>query len=305
MNIAFLGTPDFAVPTLKALIVKHQIIQVYTQKPRPAGRGYKLRFSPVHICAQEYGLPICTPETLKDSAVQDALKALKPDVAVVVAYGLILPHSFLDIPAWGCINIHPSLLPRWRGAAPIQRTILHGDTQTGITIVKMIPELDAGPILYQQNIPLSPDQNAHQLYHILAQQSADMLLSVLERLEHILPYPQPTHGITYAHKVQKHEGYLNWHTPAIHIQRQVNAFQPSPGTWFFLQNKRIKLHSCLAYPEAIHHTTPGTLLDNPCHVACSQGTIKLLYIQQASRNIVKAQEALHGNSAFKPGTLLQ
>ncbi|TBR26385.1 MAG: methionyl-tRNA formyltransferase, partial [Reyranella sp.] len=235
MKIAFLGTSAFAVPALRALVeAGHDVAFVYTRAPKPAGRGQQERKTPVHQLADELGLPVRTPRTLKSDEEAQAFKALDLDAAVVVSYGHILPKSFLDAPVLGCINIHGSLLPRWRGAAPIPRAILAGDAETGVTTMRMDEGLDTGPMLLAESTPISAADTAESVHDRLADLGARLIVSTLDGLlrQSIEPVAQPAEGVTYAHKLGKEEGVLDWRRPAAELERKVRAFHPWPGTSF-------------------------------------------------------------------------
>ena len=235
MKLAFLGTSEFAVPALKALVeAGHDVVAVYTRAPKPAGRGQQERRTPVHELALSLGLAVRTPKGLRSEEEAAAFKALDLDAAVVVSYGHILPKAFLDAPVLGCINIHGSLLPRWRGAAPIHRAILAGDAETGVTIMRMDEGLDTGPMLLAERTPISAADTAESVHDRLAELGGRLIVSTLDALvaRTIEPVPQPDDGVTYAHKLGKEEGALDWRRPAAELERKVRAFHPWPGTWF-------------------------------------------------------------------------
>ncbi|HEX4736178.1 MAG TPA: methionyl-tRNA formyltransferase [Allosphingosinicella sp.] len=301
MRIAFMGTPNFAVPTLEALIrAGHDIPAVYSQPPRPAGRGKAPRPSPVQQAAEAHGIEVRTPLTLRDPDAQQAFAALDLDAAVVAAYGLILPAPILNAPRFGCLNVHGSLLPRWRGAAPGQRAILAGDTKTGITIMQMERGLDTGPMLAVRETGID-GKTAGELTAELAAIGADLMVQVLARLPDVEAVPQPEDGVTYAAKIEKQEAKLDFTRSAVEVERQVRAFNPMPGAFFECRGERIKVHhatvSGLAGP-------PGTVLDDKLNIACAEGSIQSTVVQRAGRAAMSAEELLRG-FPIPPGTKLQ
>jgi len=294
MHLAFFGTPDFSVPALEALVAAgHEIACVYTQPPRAAGRGEKQRRSPVHEAAAQLGLTVRTPQTLKDQSAQEDFAALELDAAVVVAYGLILPKPILDATRLGCINIHASLLPRWRGAAPIQRAILAGDSETGVTIMAMDEGLDTGPELLKESVAIEASTTAETLHDQLSALGARMIVEALEGLSvgQITPVPQPDEGATYADKLTREQGRLDWSRPAAELERQVRAFSPWPGAWFEHGGDRLKV---IAAEVADGTGAPGTVLDGQLTVACGEGALRLLTVQREGRAPVAAADLLRG-----------
>jgi methionyl-tRNA formyltransferase len=293
MRIVYMGTPDFAVPPLRALIdAGHQIICVYTQPPRPAGRGQREQISPVHEEAVRRGIPVRTPVSLRSEGAQKDFSALKPDVAVVAAYGLILPKGILTAPPYGCINIHASLLPRWRGAAPIQRAILAGDSETGITIMQMDEGLDTGPMLMQAKRAIGPTTTAQDLHDSLSTLGAETIVAALEKLQPGLLKAQPQpEGATHAAKLTREEGRLDWKKPAAALERQVRAFTPWPGAWFEHEAERIKV---LAAALAEGKGAPGTVLDDRLTVACGEGALSITRLQRAGKAPMDAESFLRG-----------
>ena len=291
MRIAFMGTPDFAVPTLEMLIGSgHEIPAVYTQPPRPAGRGKMLRPSPVQLRAEAAGIPVRTPRTLRDEAEQAAFAELGLDLAVVAAYGLILPEPILAAPAGPCLNVHASLLPRWRGAAPIQRAILAGDAQTGITIMEMERGLDTGPMM--ATWPATIDRKtAGELTQELAGIGARLLQRVLELWPEVGRMPQNDALATYAPKVGKEEAKLDLSADADQVERQIRAFNPIPGAWFEFQGERIKL---LAADISDLSGEPGVVLDHGLAIACGKGSIVPTSVQRAGRAPMRPDELLRG-----------
>ena len=306
MKLAFLGTSEFAVPALKALVeAGHDVVAVYTRAPRPAGRGQQERRTPVHELASSLGLAVRTPKGLRSEEEAAAFKALDLDAAVVVSYGHILPKAFLDAPVLGCINIHGSLLPRWRGAAPIHRAILAGDAETGVTIMRMDEGLDTGPMLLAESTPISAADTAETVHDRLAELGGRLIVSTLDALvaRTIEPVPQPDNGVTYAHKLGKEEGALDWRRPAAELERKVRAFHPWPGTWFEVEGERIKV---LGAALALAGGVPGAVSigrDGFPVVACAVGGLKLLKLQRAGKSAQAADAFLRGFS-LTAGTVL-
>jgi methionyl-tRNA formyltransferase len=299
MRIIFMGSPDFAVPSLNALVeTGHDIAAVYCQPPRPAGRGKADRKTAVHERAEQLGLEVRTPRTLRDAEEQAKFAALGADLAVVAAYGLILPKPILDAPKSGCVNIHASLLPRWRGAAPIQRAILAGDAVSGVTIMQMDEGLDTGPMLLKRELQLDR-KNAGQVTEELAQLGASALLKWIE--DPSPPESQPENGATYAPKVDKAEARIDWNRPAVEIERQVHAFSPRPGAWFEASGERIKLLEARAGDDASGR--PGEVLDDCLNVAAGDGYVRPLRVQRAGRGAMTVDELLRGFPIPK-GTVL-
>ncbi|MAM24070.1 MAG: methionyl-tRNA formyltransferase [Rhodobacteraceae bacterium] len=280
-RIVFMGTPEFSVPALDALHgAGHDIACVYTQPPRPAGRGKRPRPSPVHQRAEALGLTVRHPVSLKDAAAQAEFAALGADLAVVVAYGLILPAAILDAPVRGCLNIHASLLPRWRGAAPIHRAIMAGDDETGVCIMQMEAGLDTGPVLDCVRMPITGEDTTAALHDRLARSGANLIVDVLARLETLEPTPQPDDGVTYASKIDKAEARIDWHRPAEEVDRQIRGLSPFPGAWFEHEGQRIKvLHSALAGGSG----KAGLVLDEALTVACGSGAVQLTRLQRAGK----------------------
>ncbi len=293
MRVIFMGTPDFAVPALDALVAAgHEIACVYTQPPRPAGRGQKPRPGPVQTRAAALGLPTRHPVSLRDPAALADLDALGADIAVVAAYGLILPQPALDAPRLGCLNIHASLLPRWRGAAPIQRAIMAGDAETGVCVMAMEAGLDTGPVLLREPLPIAPRATAGALHDALAALGARLIVRALAELPDLAPEPQPEAGVTYAAKIDKAETRIDWTRPAVEIDRQVRALSPAPGAWCEIAGARVKV--LLAEPEQ-GTGDPGVTLDDRLTVTCGAGTLRLLRLQRAGRQAMDAAEFLRGH----------
>lgn len=299
LNIVFAGTPEFAVPTLKTLIhSEHRVIAVYTQPDRPAGRGQRLHVSPVKLIAESHNIPVCQPKSLRDVNEQNALRALKPDVMVVVAYGLILPAAILSIPRFGCINIHPSLLPRWRGAAPIQRAIESGDKETGITIMQMDKGMDTGPILKQENYLYRGDETAGELHDLFSYRGAELLLDVLEECEKNLttPLSQNNSLATYANKVEKEEAMIDWHQSAKTIAYKIRAFHSWPVTHTIFHNKMLRIWEANALNEKTK-LSPGTLIRIEKKLFCvatGAGVLEISSVQLPGKKQVSASDFIHG-----------
>jgi methionyl-tRNA formyltransferase len=310
MKLAFLGTSEFAVPALRALVdAGHEVIAVYTRAPKPAGRGQQERRTPVHELALALALPVRTPRSLKSEEEAQAFAALDLDAAVVVSYGHILPKRFLEAPILGCLNIHGSLLPRWRGAAPIHRAILAGDAETGVTTMRMDEGLDTGPMLLAERTPISAADTAETVHDRLAELGARLIVSTLDGLvtKSLEPVPQSEAGVTYAHKLGKEEGALDWRRPAAELERKVRAFHPWPGTWFDVAaengSERIKV---LTAGLALASGAAGTLSvgrDGFPVVACGIGGLKLLKLQRAGKSAQSADAFLRG-FALAAGTVL-
>jgi methionyl-tRNA formyltransferase len=292
LKIAFMGTPEFAVGALDALAQRHDIACVYSQPPRPAGRGHKLQPSPVHKRAEELGIPVRTPLSLKkDKSAQEEFAALNLDAAVVAAYGLILPESVLNAPKYGCLNIHASLLPRWRGAAPIQRAILAGDKESGVCIMQMDKGLDTGAVLLRGSVPLISTTTATDLHDALASIGAKMIVEALDKIESLKPEPQPEAGVTYAHMLSKDEGRIDWTQPAAGIERQIRALNPWPGVWCETGGQRLKVMEAELASGA---GRPGEILDRRLVVACGGGALLLKKIQPQDRKPMDGLSFMNG-----------
>jgi methionyl-tRNA formyltransferase len=300
MRIVFMGTPEFAVPVLDALVAAgHSIVAAYSQPPRRAGRGKALTPSPVHARAEALGIEVRTPVSLKGAEEQAAFAALEADVAVVAAYGLILPRPVLDAPRLGCLNVHASLLPRWRGAAPIQRAILAGDAETGVGIMQMEAGLDTGPVRLEGRTPID-GKTAGELTAELSAMGARLMIEVLDNPDAHPPVPHPEEGITYAPKIDKAEARLDFTRSAVEVERQVRAFNPAPGAFFELGGERIRVHSA----EVVDGSgAPGSALDGALTIACREGAIRPLLVQRAGRGVMTAEELLRG-FAIPVGTQL-
>jgi methionyl-tRNA formyltransferase len=292
MRLIFMGTPDFSVPALDALVAAgHEVACVYTQPPRPGGRGQRPRPSAVQARAEALGLSVRSPVNFRDPADRDRVAALGADLGVVVAYGLILPQAVLSGPAAGCLNIHASLLPRWRGAAPIQRAILAGDAETGVSIMRMEAGLDTGPVLLREAVPIAPGDTAGTLHDALAALGARLIVEALARLDGLVAVPQDEAGATYAAKIDKAEARVDWTRPAEAVDRQIRGLSPNPGAWTKIGGERVKLLlSAIVEGEG----PPGTALDDRLAVACGRGAVRLLRLQRAGRAPAGAEEVLRG-----------
>lgn len=302
-RLAFFGSAPFAVPSLAALLdAGNALAAVYTQPPRPADRGHKLKRSAVQVFAEARGLPVHTPETLRDADEQRRLAELRLDVAVVAAYGLLLPKPILTTPRVGCLNVHASLLPRWRGAAPIERAILAGDRETGVTIMQMDEGLDTGPVLLTARVPITQDTTAPRLYESLAHIGARVLVRALSGViaGTLRATPQAKDGVIYARKLDRQEGRLDWQSPAVQLERSVRAFNPQPGVWFDHRGERIKVLAAEVIERA---GPPGTILDEHLTVACGEAALRLTLLQRAGRAPIPAESFLRGYP-LPPGTQL-
>jgi methionyl-tRNA formyltransferase len=295
MRVIFMGTPDFSVPVLEALVASgHEIAAVYTQPPRPAGRGKRDRPSPVQARAEALGLEVRHPASLKSAEEQAAFAALDAELAVVVAYGLILPRPILNAPARGCLNIHASLLPRWRGAAPIQRAIMAGDAQTGVCIMQMEPGLDTGPVLASRATPIGAGETAGDLHDRLSEMGAALIVEVLAKLDTLTPVPQPDDGVSYADKIDKAEAAVDWTRPAAVVDRQIRGLSPSPGAWTWIEGQRVKL---LGAAPAAGQGAPGEVVatgPDGLDVACGTGAVRITRLQRAGRAAQDADTFLRG-----------
>ena len=290
MRLVFMGTPEFSVPVLRALAQRHEIAAVYTQPPRPAGRGKADRKSPVQLCAESLGIPVRYPVSLRSEEAQHDFLSLRSEVAVVVAYGLILPQAILAAPERGCLNIHASLLPRWRGAAPIHRAIMAGDAQTGICIMQMEAGLDTGPVLLRQATPIGVEETTSDLHDRLSQMGATLILQALDQLPMLTPEAQPEDGVTYAAKIDKAEARIDWTRPATEIDRQIRGLSPFPGAWCEAAGERLKL---LRARPAQGSGAPGEVLHG-LTVACGSGAVEITLAQREGKKPSPAAELLRG-----------
>jgi methionyl-tRNA formyltransferase len=299
LRLVFMGTPDFAVPTLAAIVARgHDVTAVYTRAPQPAGRGMELRPSPVEREARRFGIAVLTPKTLRSPEAQDAFRAHAADAAVVVAYGLILPKPILDAPRLGCFNLHASALPRWRGAAPINRAIMAGDTETAVVVMRMAEGLDTGPVAMAARVAIAPDMTAGELHDELARCGADLMVRALDALERgsLQLSPQPEEGVTYAAKIDKSETRIDWTRPWRAVHDHCRGLSPFPGAWFELPNAgaspvRVKV---LRTTRGEGTGAPGAVIDDKLTVACGDGAVRILELQRAGRQPMRAEEFLRG-----------
>jgi methionyl-tRNA formyltransferase len=298
LRLVFMGTPDFAVPTLAEIVGQgHEVVACYTRAPAAAGRGMELKPSPVHRMAERFAIPVLTPRTLRSEEAVAAFHAHVADAAVVVAYGMILPKAILDAPALGCLNLHASLLPRWRGAAPIQRAVMAGDAETGVAVMKMEEGLDTGPVAMAERVAIDPDMTAGELHDRLAPLGADLMVRALAALSRgtLTFMPQPAEGVTYAHKITNEEARIDWTGTAGAVHNHVRGLSPFPGAFFETDRgkgrERVKvLRTALAESSG----PPGALLDQHGTVACGEGAIRLVQVQRAGRPPVAAEDFLRG-----------
>ena len=291
MRVIFMGTPAFSVPALDALVkAGHEVVCVYSQPPRPVGRGKKDRPSPVQARAEALGLPVRHPTSLRSAEAQADLAALQADIAVVVAYGLILPQAVLDAPEHGCLNIHASLLPRWRGAAPIHRAIMAGDAESGVCIMQMEAGLDTGPVLLREATPIGAEETTADLHDRLSAMGAGLIVQTLRDLPDLSPAPQPDEGVTYASKIDKAEARIDWTQPATQIDQQIRGLSPFPGAWTELVGERIKL---LRSRVTTGRGSAGQVLEG-FTVACGEGAIEVTELQRAGKKPMTVQAALLG-----------
>jgi methionyl-tRNA formyltransferase len=298
LRIVFMGTPEFAVPTFTEIVGQgHDVLAVYSQPPRASGRGLATRKSPVHEAAERLAIPVVTPKSLRGPSESERFAALQPEVAVVAAYGQILPQAFLDVPPHGCLNLHASLLPRWRGAAPIARAIMAGDTETGVMVMRMDAGLDTGPVAMSERVAIGPDTTAGELSGTLARLGADLMVRALAALSRgvLDTIPQPEDGVTYASKIEKSETRIDWSCPAALVHNRIRGLSPEPGAWFAADlgrsEERIRvLRSTLAEGSG----PPGAVLDKALTVACRTGAVRLVELQRAGKKPVKAAEFLRG-----------
>ncbi|MEM1232757.1 MAG: methionyl-tRNA formyltransferase [Pseudomonadota bacterium] len=296
MRVVFMGSPDFSVPVLDALHAEHEVACVYCQPPRPAGRGKKDRPTPVQARAETLGLPVRHPISLRGAEEKAEFAALQSDIAVVVAYGLILPRTVLDAPAHGCLNIHASLLPRWRGAAPIHRAIMARDAETGVCIMQMEAGLDTGPVLLRDATEIGPEDTTGDLHERLSAMGAEAILRALRALP-LAATPQPDSGITYAEKITKDEARIDWSRPAVEVDAQIRGLSPFPGAWCEIEGARLKLLRSRLSEGA---DAPGQILDG-LRVACGEGAVQILELQKAGKRATSAEDFLRG--AELPGSL--
>ncbi|MDQ6868353.1 MAG: methionyl-tRNA formyltransferase [Pseudomonadota bacterium] len=306
MRIVFMGSPEFAVPVLAGIIAQgHIVTVVYSRAPQPGGpRGLEPVPSPVHVAARRFGIEVITPQTLRTGNAAATLRGFKPDAVVVAAYGLILPRAILDVPAKGCLNLHASLLPRWRGAAPIERAIMAGDTETGVVVMGMEESLDTGPVALAERIAIGPDANAGEIHDKLALIGAGMMTRALAMLEGLAFTPQAEAGVTYAHKIDKSEARIDWKKPASDVHNLIRGLAPFPGAFFEVSlGKGLECVKVFRTRIAQGAGTPGTVLDDGLTIACGEGAIRLLVVQRAGKVPMPAEEFLRG-ARLSRGTLL-
>lgn len=295
MRIVFMGTPTFAASALERILAAgFNVVAVYSQPPKPVGRGYEVTKSATHMLAEQHNIPVFTPSSLRTPEAQAELSALNPDICVVAAYGFILPKVVLNIPPMGCVNIHASLLPRWRGAAPIQHAILAGDAETGVTLMKMDVGMDTGDMLYQRSIPITSATTSQRLFDQLAELGADMIVDYLREPNSYTPTPQPTDGVTMAPKIDKSMAKLDWRKPAYELERQLRAFTPWPGVTTQYEDTLLKIGG-LKVIETTHSQTPGTILNDELHIACGNRTIlAITSLQRPGGKMLETHEFLKG-----------
>jgi methionyl-tRNA formyltransferase len=298
LRVVFMGTPDFAVPTLSEIVGQgHEVVAVYTRPPAAAGRGMELKISPVHRMADRFGIPVFTPKTLRNDEAAEIFRSHGADVAVVVAYGMILPKPILEAPELGCLNLHASLLPRWRGAAPIQRAIMAGDAETGVAVMKMEEGLDTGPVAMVERVAITPDMNAGELHDKLMILGADLMVRALAALSRggLSFTPQPEEGVTYAHKLTNEDARIEWMKPAQAVHDHIRGLSPFPGAFFTADfgkgPERVKV---LRATQSDRAGEPGSLLDPKGIVACGEGAVRLLQVQRAGKAPMGAEEFLRG-----------
>ncbi|MEE9590066.1 MAG: methionyl-tRNA formyltransferase [Hyphomicrobiaceae bacterium] len=298
LKIVFMGTPEFAVPTLSEIVgVGHDVLAVYSQPPRPAGRSMDERKSPVQQFAEASGIEVVTPKSLKGGTEQETFAAYEADVAVVVAYGLLLPKAILDGPRQGCLNLHPSLLPRWRGAAPLQRTIMAGDGASAVMVMRMDEGMDTGPICLGERVAIGPDMTAGELHDVMARRGADLMVRALAALERgsLDCTAQTDVGVTYAKKIDKAEARIDWSKPAGDVNNHIRGLSPFPGAWFEVEGagkpERVKV---LRSERAEGSGAPGEVLDEQLTVACGEGAVRLVKVQRAGKRPMSAEELLRG-----------
>jgi methionyl-tRNA formyltransferase len=298
LRVVFMGTPDFAVPTLSEIVGQgHEVVAVYTRPPAAAGRGMELKPSPVHRMAERFGLPVLTPGTLRNDEAAEAFRGHEADVAVVVAYGMLLPKAILDAPELGCLNLHASLLPRWRGAAPIQRAVMAGDRETGVAVMRMEEGLDTGPVAMAERIAIAPEMTAGELHDRLMVLGADLMVRALAALSRgALSFtPQPEEGVTYAHKLKNEDARIDWSKPAQAVHDHIRGLSPFPGAYFTADfgkgPERVKVLRAALAPGS---GEPGTLLDADAAIACGEGAVRLIQVQRAGKAPLAADEFLRG-----------
>lgn len=305
MNIIFMGTPEFAVPTLQKLIEsqKHKIQAVFTSPPKAKGRGMKLINTPIYNIATAHGLKVFTPNTLKTEEIYKLIKTIEADIIVIVAYGFIIPPNILDIKKYGCLNIHPSKLPKYRGAAPLQRTIINGDTTTAVCIMQMDEGVDTGDVILQKNIDINSKTTLQELHDLCSQIGADLLLDVLDKIDSLPRIKQPSENALYAHKLTKEEGKVNWSESAAQIERKIRGMNPWPGVYFYHDGKVIKILAADAVDKE-HELTPGQLINDNFDVACGKGILQISLVKPEGKSQMKARDYLHGLSISSKQAIL-
>ena len=308
LRIVFLGTPEFAVPSLLEIIGQgYEVVACYTQPPRPAGRrGLETQKSPVHEKALTFGIPVNTPESLIENGLQEEFKKFQADVAVVIAYGMILPSNVLGSPQFGCLNIHPSLLPRWRGAAPINRAIMAGDIETGVAVMKMDEGLDSGPICMEERVTIDPNMTAGALHDSLASLGSSLIVRALSALQRgaLIETPQSSEGVTYADKLSKSEARINWTRPSSEVHNLIRGLSPFPGAWCEMEfNGKVERVKVLRSKIVEMSGSPGQVLDEELKIACGTGAVQLLELQKAGKKALDWKEFAVGNN-LKIGSLL-
>ena len=304
LRLAFMGTPEFAVPTLVKLVGRgHDVAAVYTRAPKPAGRGMETQPTPIEREARRFGIPVLTPKTLRTPEAEDGFSAHKADVAVVVAYGLILPKPILEVPPLGCFNLHASALPRWRGAAPINRAVMAGDAETAVMVMRMEEGLDTGPVAMAERVAIDADMTAGELHDRLALLGADLMVRALAALEKdaLVLTPQPSEGLTYAAKIDKAETRIDWTTPWKQVHDHCRGLSPFPGAWCEIGGARVKV---LRTTRGAGSGAPGTVLDGALTVACGDGAVRILALQRAGKQAMKVDEYLRG-TPVAPGAVLR
>ncbi|CAK6513160.1 MAG: methionyl-tRNA formyltransferase [Rickettsia helvetica] len=298
-----MGTPEFAVPALKKLITHHEVTAVFTQQPKAKGRGLNLAKSPIHQLAFEHQIPVYTPSTLRNDEIINLINKVNADIIVVIAYGFIVPKAILEAKKYGCLNIHPSDLPRHRGAAPLQRTIIEGDRKSSVCIMRMDAGLDTGDILMKEDFDLEERTTLKELHNKCANLGAELLIKTLANIDNIVPIKQSSDGVTYAHKLTKEEGKINWHESAYKIDCKIRGMNPWPGAYFSYNDKIIKILKA-EYLNADHHFTSGTVISDKLEIACGSGILRVKILQQEGKRALPTSEFLHGTNILK-GVILE
>ncbi|WP_347938535.1 methionyl-tRNA formyltransferase [Rickettsia oklahomensis] len=298
MKVIFMGTPEFAVPALKKLIAHHEVMVVFTQQPKAKGRGLSLAKSPIHQLAFEYQIPVYTPSTLRNEETINLINKINADIIVVTAYGFIVPEAILNAKKYGCLNVHPSDLPRHRGAAPLQRTIIEGDKTSSVCIIRMDIGLDTGDILMKEDFNLEKRTTLEELHNKCANLGAELLIKTLANIDNIVPIKQSSYGITYAHKLTKEEGKINWQDSAYSIDCKIRGMNPWPGAYFSYDEKIIKILEA-EYLNVDHHFTPGTVISDKLEIACGSGILQVKKLQQESKRALNIEAFLRGTHILK------